>query len=229
MVHSLVKNWWAVAIVGVLAVALGIYSFAIPGLTLAAMVVAFGAYALATGVVQLVAGISGTRRTFAVPEVAHLPGPDARRPQMVGMEPSSRAWLIVAGIVGVAAGLVTFLYPGLTLVTLYTVIAVWAIVSGIAQMAAALTTVMTRREDASHTGLVALGGLASIILGAWLFARPLAGMAALAFTIGVFAVVYGVTLILGSIQLKRIHDTEVTIGRRVEAEATTPIDRLTPH
>ena len=32
MVYTLVKNWWAVALVGVLAVILGIYSFASPGI-----------------------------------------------------------------------------------------------------------------------------------------------------------------------------------------------------
>lgn len=203
MVHTLVKNWWAVALVGVLAVILGIYSFAAPGMTLAAMVGAFGAFALFSGIVQLVAGL---RRDT----VAHDDAP-------------SRTWLIVAGVVGIIAGLVTFFYPAMTLVTLYTVIAVWAVVSGIAQVA----TAIVHRHELSHTWLVALGGAASIVLGGYLLARPVIGMVALAYAIGIYAIVHGISLIAASIPLKRLHDTEVTIGQ-VRAGVETPSDRLTP-
>jgi uncharacterized membrane protein HdeD (DUF308 family) len=203
MVHTLVKNWWAVALVGVLAVILGIYSFASPGMTLAAMVGAFGAFALFSGIVQLVAGL---RKDTA----AHDDAP-------------SRTWLIVAGAVGILAGLVTFFYPGTTLITLYTVIAVWAIVSGLAQVAMAIV----HRHELSHTWLVALGGVASVVLGGYLLARPVIGMVALAYAIGIYAIIHGVAMIAASIPLKRLHDTEVTIGR-TGAGVATPSDRLTP-
>jgi uncharacterized membrane protein HdeD (DUF308 family) len=203
MVHALVKNWWAVALVGVLAVILGIYSLSAPGMTLAAMVGAFGAFSLFSGLVQLVAGF---RRDSA----AHDDAP-------------SRTWLIVAGAVGIIAGLVTFFYPAMTLVTLYTVIAVWAIVSGIAQVAAAIV----HRHELPHTWLVALGGVVSVVLGGYLLARPVVGMIALAYAIGIYAIVHGITLIAASIPLKRLRDTVVTIGR-VRTGVETPSDRLTP-
>lgn len=203
MVHTLVKNWWVVALVGALAVILGIYSFASPGMTLAAMVGAFGAFALFSGVAQLVAGL---RRD----PVAHDDAP-------------SRTWLIVAGALGIIAGLVTFFYPAMTLVTLYTVIAVWAISSGIAHVVLAIV----HRHELSHTWLVALGGVASIILGGYLLARPVIGMVALAYAIGIYAIVHGISMIGASIPLKRLHDTEVTIGH-VREGVETPSDRLTP-
>jgi uncharacterized membrane protein HdeD (DUF308 family) len=203
MVHALVKNWWAVALVGVLAVILGIYSLSAPAMTLAAMVGAFGAFSLFSGLVQLVAG-------FRRDPAAHDDAP-------------SRTWLIVAGAVGIIAGLVTFFYPAMTLVTLYTVIAVWAIVSGIAQVA----TAIVHRHELSHTWLVALGGVVSVVLGGYLLARPVVGMIALAYAIGIYAIVHGITLIAASIPLKRLHDTVVTIGR-VRTGVETPSDRLTP-
>lgn len=203
MVHTLVKNWWAVALVGVLAVILGIFSFASPAMTLATMVAVFGAFALFSGIVQLVAGL---RQDPA----AHDDAP-------------SRTWLIVAGAIGIIAGLVTFFYPGTTLVTLYTVIAVWAILSGLAQVA----TAIVHRHELSHTWLVALGGVVSIVLGGYLLARPVIGMVALAYAIGIYAIAHGLAMIAASVPLKRLHDTEVTIGR-VRAGVETPSDRLTP-
>lgn len=200
MVHTLIKNWWAVGLVGVLAVILGIFSFAAPGITLAAMVAAFGAFALFSGGLQLAAGFSRM-------------GPFRD-------DSTSRTWLIVAGVLGVVAGLVTFFYPGLTLMTLYTVIAVWAILSGLAQIAAAIV----HRHEMPHTWLVALGGAASVVLGGYLLARPVVGLVALAYAIGIYAIVHGALMIVASLQLYRFHDAEVTIGR-VEKEATA--DRLT--
>lgn len=204
MLHALVKNWWVVAVVGVLAIILGIYTFFNPGLTLAAMVAAFGAYALISGIVQVVGGVRGGAT--------------------VGLEGTSRTWLIVAGAIGVIAGIVTFVYPGLTVAALYTLVAVWAVLAGLAQVAVAIV----HRKELSHTWLVALGGVASLALGAYLLARPAVGLVALVYAVGIFALIHGVFLLAGSLMLKRVHDAyHVTIERAPE-RAEVPSDRLTP-
>lgn len=205
MLHALVKNWWVPAAVGVLAIILGFYTFTNPGLTLAAMVAAFGTYALISGLVQVVGGFFGGKA--------------------MDLDGATRTWLVVAGAIGVIAGIVTFVYPGLTTVALYNVVAAWAVLAGIAQVAMAIA----RRHELDHTWLVALGGVASIVLGGYLFARPVVGLVALIYAVGIYAIVHGISMIAGSLMLKRVHDArEVTI-ERVGERARTPSDRFTPH
>jgi uncharacterized membrane protein HdeD (DUF308 family) len=86
----LVRNWWAVALRGVAAILFGIMAFAVPGITLAALILLFGAYALVDGVLNIVAAVRG--------RPAEWP-----------------AWLLLfEGVVRVAAGVVAFLMPDVT-------------------------------------------------------------------------------------------------------------------
>src|SRR5262245_54383718 len=96
------KNWWVLLIRGIFAVFFGIMAFTKSGLTLRMLVLLFGIYALADGLTALWVG--GSTRSW---------------------------WLIFGGIVGVIAGIYTFIYPGITTVALLYLIAVWAIVRGI--------------------------------------------------------------------------------------------------
>lgn len=204
MINTLVNRWWAVALVGALAVVLGIVSFAMPGVTLISMVAAFGAYSLVTGIVELAAGFSR--------ETAEALGSTAR------------TYLIVTGVLSVVAALVTFFYPAITLLALYTIIGAWAVLAGITTIASAVV----HREHRSHTWLVALGGAVSVVFGAYMFLRPAVGLVALAYALGTFAIIYGISMLVGSYQLKQLHDRGgVTIGRVTEPVAT-PSDRLTP-
>jgi uncharacterized membrane protein HdeD (DUF308 family) len=201
MIGALIKNWWAVGIVGGLALILGVMAFATPLSTLASMVLAFGAYALVSGIFHVAAGVTG--------ETAEMG--------------SSRAWIITTGVISIVAGLVTFFWPGLTAVALYTVIAVWAVLAGVAQVVAAIAL----RKQLQHTWLVALGGIAMAVFGVYLFASP-GGILALAYALGTFAIAYGAMMVVAAIQLKQVHDrVEVTLTRaerpaEVHEETWTP-------
>lgn len=187
MIGSLVKNWWAIGVVGGLAMILGLMAFATPLRTLASLVIAFGAYALVSGIFHVAAGVTGDVSTL---------GP-------------SRAWIITTGVLSILAGLATFFWPGLTAVALYTIIGAWAVVAGVTQVMAAIAL----REQLQHTWLVALGGVAMAVFGLYLFVSP-AGVLALAYALGAFAITYGVVMIAAAIQLKRVHDhVEVTLTR----------------
>src|SRR4051794_6098310 len=131
-VNSLTQNWWAVALRGLAGILFGIITFVSPGISLAALVLLFGAYAFADGVLSVV---SAVRRRGA------------------------DRWLLLLlqGIVGIGAGVVTLLLPGITALALLFVIAAWALVSGVLQLAAAIRL----RKVISGEWLLGLSGVLS--------------------------------------------------------------------
>ena len=118
LLHTFARYWWLFLLRGIVAILFGVLSFMWPGITLVTLVLFWGAFALVDGVLAL----------------AHA---------IMGGGVGSRWWLALVGIAGIAAGLVTFLMPGLTaLVLLFTlpgpgligfvwVIAAYAIVFGV--------------------------------------------------------------------------------------------------
>lgn len=174
MLDTLARNWWLVVFRGVIAIIFGIMAFVWPGITVGALVLLFGVYALIDGISALIAGLTG--RTG-----------------------NRRGWvLFLEGLAGIAAAVVTFLYTGITAVILLYVIAAWAMVTGVMEIAAAIS--LRRQLD----GEWALGfsGLLSIVFGAVLFLNPGPGALALIWVIGAYAVVFGVLLIYLGISLR---------------------------
>src|SRR6266480_2056320 len=105
MLHALAKCWWLLLLRGIAAVLFGLLAFIWPGLTLVTLVLLYGAFALVDGVISLVAAFTGSAK--AVPTW----------------------WLVVVGLLGIAAGIVTFAWPGITAILLVLFIGAWAIVS----------------------------------------------------------------------------------------------------
>jgi uncharacterized membrane protein HdeD (DUF308 family) len=113
-VDSLSHNWWVIVLRGLAGMAFGLVTFFAPGISLAALVLVFGAYAFADGVLAIISAIRRER-------------------------PGDRWWLLLLeGIAGIAAGVVTLLWPGLTALVLLYVIAAWALVTGVLEIAAAI-------------------------------------------------------------------------------------------
>src|SRR5262245_47990372 len=104
MLHALARNWWLVLLRGIAGIVFGVLAFVWPGLTLLTLVLFFGAYALVDGVFALISAFTG------------------------GAKPVPSWWLIVVGLAGIAAGLITFLWPGKTAFVLIVFIGAWAIV-----------------------------------------------------------------------------------------------------
>ena len=111
MIAQLVRNWWLFLIRGIAAILFGLAAFLWPEITLAVLVLLFGAYALVDGIFAIIAGIA------------------ARREQ-------ERWWMmILVGLAGIATGVLTFFWPDITALVLLYFIAGWAIVMGIFQIA----------------------------------------------------------------------------------------------
>jgi len=173
----LTRHWWAIALRGLAAIIFGILAFAMPGVTLAVLVLLFGAYALVDGIFNIVAAVSGRS--------------------------GQQSWwmVLLEGLVSVAAGLVTFFMPGLTALTLVYVISAWAIITGVLEIVAAIRL----RKEITNEWWLALSGVLSIVFGVLVAAFPGAGALALVFWIGAYAVVFGAMLVALGFRLRRRH------------------------
>jgi len=164
----LARNWWALALRGLAAIVFGLLAFILPGITLTALILLLGAYMLVDGVFAIVAAVRADRH-------------------------DERWWLLLAeGVLGVLAGIVAFLWPGLTALALLYLVAAWAIVTGILQIVGAIRL---RREIEGEWALILGGGL-SVNFGVLLAVLPGPGILALLWLIGAYALVSGVLLII---------------------------------
>ena len=174
MLRYLEDNWGWIVLRGVAGVGFAVLAVAWPGITLAALVIVYGAYALADGVLALVAAWQVR---------------DAGRPF---------GWLIVVGLLGIAAGVVTFLWPGITAMALLMLIAAWAFMMGIFQIAAAIRL----RKEIEGEWMLLLSGVLSVGFGVLMVIYPGAGALAMLSLIAGYALVFGVLLIVLGFRLK---------------------------
>jgi uncharacterized membrane protein HdeD (DUF308 family) len=168
-------HWWALAIRGAIAILFGLAALLRPGIALQALILLFGAYALVDGVFAVVGVFGGTR----------------------GGTP--RWLLLIEGIAGILAGLIAFVLPGLTAIVLLYLIAVWAIVTGIFEIA---TAIRLRQEITGEWALI-IGGALSILFGVILAViGPVAGLLSLIWLIGVYAVAFGILMLITAFQVR---------------------------
>jgi uncharacterized membrane protein HdeD (DUF308 family) len=177
MLEYLSRYWWTLAIRGAIAVVFGLAALIWPDITLRVLVWLFGFYAVVDGLLALAALLVGGR-----------------------LASGRRGWLIVEAIAGIAAGVVAFLWPGITALVLLYLIAAWAVVTGLLELAAA---VVLRRELRGEW-LLALAGILSVAFGVLLAVRPGEGAIAIVSVIGAFAVVFGVALLVLGARLRRL-------------------------
>ncbi len=161
------------AVRGVLAVLFGIVALAWPGITLAALVALFGAFALIDGIGALASAIT-----------------DAASPLPRGV-------LALDGVAGIAAGVVTFFFPAITSLALLYIIAAWALISGSLLIGAAATG-----PRIAPAWLMLLDGAVSVLFGIALIASPGSGILAIVWTLGLFGIVSGVGMVAGAIRLR---------------------------
>ena len=171
--ETLARRWWAVVLRGVAAIMFGVLAVA-TNRPIPVLMLLFGAYALVDGILNVVSAVSG--------------------------HAGARSWaLLMEGVVSVAAGLLIFLLPRLSLLMSVYVISAWAIVTGVFEIVAAahLRTVIRNEWSLRFAGVV------SVIFGVLLTAAPTAGAIAMAFSIGAYAILFGSALIQLGLRLGR--------------------------
>ncbi len=172
---ELKKIRWALGINGVLSIAFGMVILVWPGVSLSALTILFGAYALATGVVGLATIISGTVK-------------------------EGRGWLIVSSLLSVAVGVIVLVWPDISALALLYVIGAYAVAIGIITIGGAFLLPLNGGDSA----LLVLSGLVSILFGIVMFAKPGDGALVLLALIAAFALVTGVSELVVAIGGKRL-------------------------
>ena len=175
-IQNATGHWWAFALRGVVAILFGLLAFAWPGVTLIVLVELWGAFALIDGALSLVAA-------FRMGDSHH--------------------WaLLLEGIVGIAAGVVTFVWPGLTALALVYIIAAWALITGVLEV----ITAIRLRKVINNEWLLALSGVLSFVFGVVLAVAPGAGALALIWLIAIYAIIFGVLLLALAFRLHGLAD-----------------------
>ena len=158
------KVRWALGLHGLASAAVGVLILAWPGISVFALTIVFGAYTLATGIVELGAAFTSQGK-------------------------EARGWLILRGLLGITVGVVVFAWPGISALALLYVIGVYAVALGILAVGASFRLPL----DGGDTASMILTGLVSIVFGIVIFAKPGAGALAVLALIAAFALVTGVT------------------------------------
>jgi uncharacterized membrane protein HdeD (DUF308 family) len=182
MLIDLVRNWWAVALRGLFAVLFGLAALLWPGMTLAVLVILFGAYAFVDGVFAVIAAVRAAQ--------------------------AGQRWgaFVLEGVAGILLGAAALFWPAITALTLVVLIGAWAVVTGILEIAAAIRL----RRELTNEWLLALAGALSVVFGVALLVQPGAGALALVWLIGAYALVFGVLLLGLAFRLRTLRERGVT-------------------
>ena len=175
MLHALAKCWWLLLLRGIAAIVFGVLAFVWPGLTLVTLVLLYGAFALVDGVLSLIAAFTGS------------------------VKPVPTWWLVVVGLLGIAAGIVTFAWPGITAILLILFIGAWALVHGIFEIIGAIQL----RNEIDNEWMLILGGLLSVVFGVLVLLAPGAGALGLIWAIASYSIVFGILFVALALRLRK--------------------------
>jgi uncharacterized membrane protein HdeD (DUF308 family) len=148
---------------GLAAILFGILTLVWPKLSLTALVFLFGVFAVISGITAVVAALRST---------------------------DMQGWglLLFEGILGILAGAVALIWPGITALAFLYLLAAWAIITGITELITPLAFPMSGRRAV----LMVLSGVLSVVFGVLIAAQPSSGLLAVVWLIGVYAIVVGI-------------------------------------
>jgi uncharacterized membrane protein HdeD (DUF308 family) len=177
MIAALARNWWAIAIRGVLGILFGLVALFLPGATMLSLVLLFAAYVFVDGVFAIVAAVRS-----------------AGQHERWGL-------LVLEGIVDIAAAVIAVVWPGITVVAFVLVVAFWALLSGALMLWAAF-----RLDVDNGRWWLVFGGVVSLLYGALLIVTPMVGALVLTWWLGAYALVFGVSLLVLAFRLRARQD-----------------------
>ncbi|HKZ04770.1 MAG TPA: DUF308 domain-containing protein [Methylomirabilota bacterium] len=163
----LVRNWWMMGVRGVLALAFGTTVLAWPGLDFGELVVLFAWYAIVDGVWTLAAALRVSGAALDSWPVA------------------------LEGLVSLILGGLALGWPFVPAPDIR-VLAFWGLVTGVVELAVA---VRLPRDHAAHW-FFGTAGVSSLFLAIYLYVLPRAVNTSVARGLGVYALVFGVAVLL---------------------------------
>ena len=170
-------HWWALAIRGAIAIIFGLAALLRPDIALEALILLFGAYLTMSA--QFEATIVGV-----------FGGTCGGTPRWL---------LLIEGIAGILAGIIAFVLPGVTAIVFLYIIAAWAVITGVSEIA---TAIRLRQEIRGEWALI-IGGALSILFGVLLaIIGPVAGLLSLIWLIGIYAVAFGILMLITAFQVR---------------------------
>lgn len=172
--EQLSSVWWLVLIRGIFGIIFGLIALIWTENALLALIFVFGAFALVEGAFALYRGFSG--------------------------DTYNRGWLIFIGIVGVIAGIVAFIRPGLAGLTLLYIVAFWAIFTGVTGIVAGIRM----RKVITNEWMFIVSGALTLLFGILLVIWPLSGALSLVWLLGLFSLIYGIALVVLSFKVKNL-------------------------
>jgi uncharacterized membrane protein HdeD (DUF308 family) len=174
--HVLSRYWGATLFRGAAWVVFGLVVFGRPGISLVSLTLLFGVFVLVDGLSNVAAAIGGRHE--------------------------SETWwiLLLAGMTGIGAGVVTFVNPAGTAVALLFLIALWAVVTGFLEV----VTAIELRKDIEGEVWIGVGGLISIAFGVLLLARPEVGALALLWMIAGYAMAFGAIQVVQAFEARAL-------------------------
>jgi len=179
MLTIFTSRWWVLALRGMIAVLFGLAAIAWPAIALTVIVLFFGVYALVDGVWAIFLGLIIRR------EVSHW-----------------WVWLL-EGLAGVVIGVLVFRWPVITTLVLLYLIAYWGLVTGMFEILAAVQL----RKVIKGEWLLVLGGVLSVLLGAFLAVFPKPGVVVLVWLVGAYAILFGILLFAFALRLRSLGNT----------------------
>jgi uncharacterized membrane protein HdeD (DUF308 family) len=183
MIKAISKYWWVFCLRGLLAIVFGLAALLWPALTLGVMVLLFGLFALFEGLLTIILSLKkGTEKGGWTLLFEGLAG------------------ILVCVIVLLGASLGSILWPRVAAVMLVFYIAGWAILAGLFKI---ITAFRIRREMKGEW-MLGLSGLISILVGLILIFRPEAGVLAVAWLIGIYAIFIGILLSLLGLKIHKV-------------------------
>lgn len=175
----LARNWWMFLLRGIFALIFGIAALFFPQAAFLSLVLVFGAFALVDGIFAIVAAFTSNAKS------------------------ENWWWLILEGAFGILIGILTLIQPIAMGQAWLWVIGAWAIVTGIFEI---VTAIRLRKEIEGELWLI-LSGIASVIFGLLVFIFPGSGAFAIGLVVGIYAIIFGITLIALSLRLRSHNKT----------------------
>ena len=169
-----VRSWKPIALRGAVALAFGVVALLWPSITLSALVLVFGMYALADGLLAFAA---------------------ARQRSGVHVWP-----FVIEGLIGLGVAGAAFVSTRATTVALVSLIATWSLLTGIVEIALALRL----RRQVPGEFMLAIAGSVAIVLGVLMLVWPVMTAFVIVTVLGLYAVFFGAALVALALRLRRI-------------------------